>query len=332
MSLIITPRQFAHRAELYNQLSQLTAAGIGLLQALEMQRRSPPARSFREPLSRWIERLHQGSTFGEAVQSTGHWLPAFDAALLQAGERSGRLPACFKLLSNYYQERARLTRQILSDLAYPLFLFHFAIFIGPIPDLFKSGSVIPYLVQTLGVLLPIYVLVALLIYATQGQHGERWRALIETIMRGIPILGKARRNLALARLAAALEALITAGVSIVEAWELAATASGSPALRRAVVSWTPQVLAGQTPAEAASQSPEVPELFANMYHTGEVTGQLDDTLHRLHTLYQEEGTAQLRLIAEWTPKLIYFGIMLMIAYRVISFWSGYYGQNNDVMK
>jgi type II secretory pathway component PulF len=49
MSLTVTPGQLNQRAEFYHQLSQLTAAGIGLLQALGQLKRNPPARSYREP-------------------------------------------------------------------------------------------------------------------------------------------------------------------------------------------------------------------------------------------------------------------------------------------
>ena len=332
MSLLITPGQLNQRAEFYHQLGQLTAAGISLLQALAALQRAPPAASFRTPITHLLEQLAEGNSFTEALQGLGRWLPAFDVALLHAGEKSGRLPDCLNLLAKYYQERGRLLRQVISDLGYPLFLFHFAILIGPLPALVQSGSVPTYVLQTLGVFVPIYAVVILLIFAAQGRHGERWRSLIEKVLRPIPLCGAARQSLALARLAGALEALITAGVSIIEAWELAATASGSPALRRVVLAWKPEVLAGQTPSEAVNQSGAFPTLFANMYHTGEISGQLDQTLIRLRDLYQEEGSRKLRAIAAWTPKLIYFAIMLMIAWRVVSFWSNYYGMVNDAIK
>jgi len=302
------------------------AAGVGLAQALEHLRRNPPARSFREPLQRLITQLEQGHTFGEAMSRSGKWLPSFDLALLQAGEHSGRLEAVFKLLAGFYNDRARLTRQVISDLAYPMFLFHAAIFILPFAPFFLSGDWLTYLQQTFGVLLPIYTAVFLLMLACQGQRGETWRSWLESVFHWVPVLGKARRALALARLSAALEALISAGVTIIEAWELAAAASGSPALRRAVLAWKPRVLAGETPAEEVSACPQFPELFANLYHTGEVSGQLDETLRRLQTYYQEEGTRKLHALAQWTPRIIYFAVMLMIAYRIIQFWTGYFQQ------
>src|SRR5262245_44612453 len=116
MSLLVTPRQLSQSAELYQQLSQLTAACIGLPQAVQSQRRSPPARPFRAPLSLVTERLADGSTFYEALVTTGRWLPAFDGALLNAGERSGRLPDCFRLLAGHYENSAALVRKMISSL------------------------------------------------------------------------------------------------------------------------------------------------------------------------------------------------------------------------
>ena len=71
-------------------------------------------------------------------------------------------------------------------------------------------------------------------------------------------------------------------------------------------------------------SPRFPSLFANQYATGEVSGKLDETLHRLHEYYQEEGTRKLRVLAQWVPRLIYLLVALGIAYKVVQFWSGYF--------
>src|ERR1043166_2849389 len=154
--MLVTPRQLSRRAELYQQLSQLTAAGIGLPQAIELQQRAPACPSFREPLAVVSRELAQGATFHGALLSTGRWLPAFDAALLQAGEQSGRLPACFKLLAEHYENAAGLLQKMISSLLYPALLFHMAVFVGPLPEFFRSWNVAAYLARTLCVLLPVY--------------------------------------------------------------------------------------------------------------------------------------------------------------------------------
>jgi type II secretory pathway component PulF len=327
MALILTPAQFSRRATFYQQLASLTAAGLGLISALQQLERNPPAHSYRDPIRQILRELAGGSTLSESLRRLdSQWLPEFDIALLQAGEQSGRLDACFRLLADYYADRARIARQLIADLAYPAFLLHFAVFILPFSQFFLSGNWLRYLCQTLGVLLPIYALIGLVVYAAQGRHSEGWRALFERLLRPLPFLGVARRDLALGRLAAALEALLNAGVTIIEAWELAGAASGSPALRRAVLAWRPQVDGGRTPAETLHASPEFPELFANQYATGEISGQLDDTLRRLHGYYQEEGSRKLHALARWFPRAVYLVIVFLIAFFVLRSWTAYFRQ------
>lgn len=331
MPLFVTPRQLSQRAELYQQLGSLMTAGVPLIQSLQMLQRAPPGRWLLPSLNRLKSFLDQGMTLTEALRQLGSWMPTFDVALIQAGEHSGRLDACFKLLAGYYRERAQLGRTVLADLAYPAFVLHAAVFIFPFPQFFMSGNLAAYLAQTVGLLAPLYLLVFLLLYAAQGRHGESWRAGVEQALHPLPWLGKARRELALARLAAALEALVSAGLSITEGWALAAAASGSPALQRAVASWKPAWLEGQTPAETLRDDPAFPELFANLYSTGETVGQLDTTLARLHALYQEAASRKFHLLAEWLPRLLYLAVMLGIAYRIVTFYQGYFQGINQAI-
>jgi type II secretory pathway component PulF len=224
---------------------------------------------------------------------------------------------------------------VISQLIYPVGLIHFAVFIFLIVLPFAgsqfNASLTWLFVKAALVLAPLYGAVALAIYALQSKHGEQWRARLESLLRPIPLLGTARHYLALSRLAAALEALINAGVNIVDAWNLAATASGSPAFRRAVAAWKPQLAEGRTPAELVRDCPRFPETFANLYASGEVSGKLDETLRRLYAYYQEEGTLKLQAFATWTPRLIYFLVVLFIAYFIIQFWLGYFNQINNAM-
>jgi type II secretory pathway component PulF len=326
MALTFLPRHFSQRAQFYFQLEQLLGAGIGLSGALDQLKRHPPNAGYQKPLSHLRLQLDRGCLFAEALESLGTWVPAFDISLLRAGEESGRLEQCLHLLGVYYDDRARTARQVIADLLYPAFLFHFAIFILPFAEAFNTGNWALYLLQTFGVLVPLYALLAAGWYAAQSRHGEKWRALMESVISWVPILGSARRDLALGRLAAALEALLGAGVTIVEAWELAAKASGSVAIQRTVLAWRPRVDAGQTPAEVLADSGRFPEMFANQYQTGEISGRLEDTLGRLHRFYHDQGSRKLHLFAQWTPRAAYLIIVLLIAYRVVSFWANYFNQ------
>jgi protein transport protein HofC len=324
MSLVVTPGKLTQLAEFYHQLGTMLSAGVTLIQTLEQLYRAPPGRSFRAPVRNLLALLAQGSTFSEAIAQNRGWLPSFDMALIEAGEQSGRLDTCCRLLAEYYRQRAALARKLMAELAYPVFLLHAAIFILPtLHFIVLGGSLLSFLSRTFGLLLPIYLVVFLLILACQGSHGETWRAIIERLLHPIPLLGQARRQLALGRLAAALEALLNAGVNILHAWELAATASGSPALRRAVYAWRPHLEAGMTPAELLRSTAVFPEVFANLYHTGELSGTLDDTLRRLYVLYQEEGARKLKAVVEWTPRLAYLVMASVMVWQIITTFKGY---------
>jgi type IV pilus assembly protein PilC len=334
MPLIITPGQFSQRADFYHQLAQLTAAGIGVTGALEQLQRHPPAHSYRAPIQNFLGELAKGKTFSESL---GHdnWLPDFDLTLIEAGERSGRLDSCFRLLADYYNQRAAIAKQIISQMIYPAFLIHFAalIFLIVLPfaaSQFNASLSLLFAKAALA-LSPIYIVTAALIYASQSKHGEKWRASMEKTLNRVPLLGSARRSLALARLAMALEALISAGVNIVEAWEIAARASNSSALHHAVADWKSHFADGRTPAELVHSTSVFPEMFANLYNSGEVSGKLDETLRRLHVFYQEDGAYKLQIVAQWTPRVIYILVVLVIAYKIVQFYTGYFNQVSNVM-
>ncbi len=332
MPLFISPRQLNHRAHFYQQIGQLTAAGVPVVNALEMLVRNPPDAGYVAPIREMLAAISQGSTVTDALKRLGDWTPTFDIALIEAGERSGRLDAVCKLLASYYEDRARLLRQMISDTLYPAFLLHFAIFVFPFISLVRDGNLTSFVFKIVGSLVVIYGVIGALIYAAQDRRSLEWRAKLEKWLRAVPVLGSARQSLVLARLAAALEALISAGVNIIEAWDLASAASGSPAMQSAVRAWKPSVVAGLTPADAVKSCPLFPEMFQNLYSTGEVSGQLDDSLKNLHNYYQEDGTRKMHLLAQWLPRFIYLCIAGFVAFKVITFYLGYFNQLNEIMK
>ena len=328
-TIVFTPGQFSRRAELYRQLAQLTVAGLPIIKSLEQLECHPPSAGFRGPIRLMREEITAGSNFSEAIANSGKWVSPFDLSLIDAGERSGRLDVSFQTLADLYAERARMAKQMLSDLAYPVFLLHFAVLIFAFIRYVGTWKAMNGLVVIGGVLIPLYVLVAVIIYVSQSRHGEAWRTIYEKLLHPIPLLGSGRREMALARLSMALESLINAGVTIIEAWDLAATVSGSPALRRTVQRFLPDVRAGQTPSEAVTACGVFPSLFTGQYHAGEVSGKLDETLRRLHRYYQEEGSRKIHAVAQWTPRLIYLLVALGIAYYIVNFWMNYFQQINN---
>jgi type IV pilus assembly protein PilC len=126
-------------------------------------------------------------------------------------------------------------------------------------------------------------------------------------------------------LASTLEALISAGVGVIEAWQLAAEASGSAAIRQSVRHWLPRVEAGDAPSDHLSRSGVFPDVFSNLYATGEVSGQLDQELKHLHTYYEDSGSRRLERFALVTSLLVTLSVILTVAVWIVRFWMNYYG-------
>ncbi len=325
MGLITTPREYAGRAEMYHRLAQLLSAGFTIIRATHELVRTPPLRSFREPLNRIRLALENGMTFAEAAQNTGGWIPQLDLALLRVGEETGKLDLIFQVLARYYQERAMLSRTVIAEMIYPALLLHVAVLLLGFVQFVKSWNTAAYFAWMLTILIPLYLLTFFTVLVVQGKFGDKWRALVERFCKVIPGLGPVQQHLALARLALALEALVAGGYPILRAWTIAAEASGSFSIKRTVSSWQHKLESGETPAALVQQSPEFPELFANLYATGEMSGKLDEALQKLSEIYQEEGSRALRTFAKLAPRIIYILVVIWVAYHIVRFWVEYYG-------
>lgn len=323
MPLIVTPSELNRRADFYHQLQQLTSAGLGITRSLDQLQRNAPSPRYRQATQQLLGHIERGERLGQSMRAIPDWLPDFDVTLIESGEQSGRLDRCFRMLGDYYVQRAKIARRVIAALAYPGFLLHLLAFVAALVLFFWYPK---FCVLPLIGLFVLYVLVFLLIYATQNKHSEAWRSKVEFVLDKIPIMGKARRHLALGRLAAALEALISAGVSIIEAWQMAAKASGSVALQRLVDSWIPSLRAGKTPAEMIQESRMFPDIFTGQYVAGEVSGKLDETLERLRDYYQEDGSQKVQLLAQWIPIGIYLLILIGGGGFVIWFWVTYFNK------
>ena len=325
--MIFTPGQLNRRAELYHQLGSMITAGVPLIHALETTATNASLRSSGKTISAIVQHLQNGITFTDSMARVQGWMPEFDKALLSAGEQSGRLDSSFKLLANYYATRASIIRDTISRFVTTGATLHVFLFIFPLRLFIKCAmgimnnnysQCVPFIIEKIIVFGVLYSIGIFLIFASQGHRGERWRALVEFLMQMVPLLRTAQKYLVLSRLAAALEALVSSGVSIVKSWPMAAAASGSPHLKRQISTWDLKLEQGQTPAELVTDTHYFPEMFKNLYHSGEISGQLDDALGRLQKYYTEEGFRMLALFTKILTGTIYGLVVLLVAYSIIT--------------
>lgn len=351
---MVTPGQLNRRAQLFEQLAAMIAAGVPLTKALEMAARNRSTGIPQRILQELTQHLQEGHTFADAMQlvsgqkrvvsgggievslkpgKKAYALSEFDVALLSAGEESGRLDATFKMLARYYASRAKIINDTISGSIITIVTLHVFLIVFPIGFLteFVKGIMyndfskcLPFLIEKAVVFGLLYAGVGSLAFAGQGNRGAGWRALVESIFSIVPVLRIAVKDLALARLAMALETLTNAGVPVVRSWELASAACGSPRLKREVLKWTPQLEHGTTPADMVAQIKYFPDMFTQLYQSGEISGKMDDTLIHLRTFYEEEGFRKLTSFRYIVTYVVYFGIAITVGVFIIRFWLNYF--------
>jgi len=348
---MVTPGTLNRRAELYHQLGASIAAGMPLIKALEMASNNRALASSRGLIQELIQYMHDGHTLSDsflyaqgkipgqvevslAKKRHKFWMPDFDVALLSVGEETGRLDLIFKMLSAYYATRVKIIRDTIASLLLPAANLTVFLLVFPLGLLVlcaegiidgNYAQCLPFIIEKIIVYGLLYGTIFLLIYLCQGTHGESWRSRVESVTRMIPMLRTALKYLVLGRFASALESLVNAGVPVIRSWKLAARASGSPLLKREIEARVDELEIGLTPAEMTNQIAYFPEMFRNLYYTGEISGQIDDTLVRLRDYYEEEGFRILRLFSRIMSGIIYGVIAISIAIYILHFWITYYG-------
>jgi type II secretory pathway component PulF len=331
--MIFTIGQLKRRAELYHQLGAMIKAGVPLIQALQMAGNNASLRASQKTISALLGHMQNGLSFSDSMTRVQGWMPDYDKALLSAGELSGKLDAGFKQLAISHEMRAAIFQDVLVSFLRTFVTIHVYLLVFPLAYLIKFVmgimnnnyyDCIPFIRDKIVWFSGMYALIFFFIFACQGNRGEKWRAFLETIGQVLPIYRFAQKYLALARLSGTLEALVSTDMGIVKAWPTAAAASGSPELKWQVSKWGPQLESGHTPAELVSQTKYFPEMFKNLYHTGEVSGRLDESLNRLQIYFQEEGLRKLHAFIRLVNGILYTLLVARVLIAVAGFYIGYF--------
>ena len=97
------------------ELSLLLRSGVGVGDALSMLGGED---GYKDLLAGMAQRADEGAPLSECLR-TGGRIPAYVCGLVEVGEQTGRTEEALSALSQYYEQRARLDRQVRSALLYP---------------------------------------------------------------------------------------------------------------------------------------------------------------------------------------------------------------------
>ncbi|MBL4847618.1 MAG: type II secretion system F family protein [Planctomycetes bacterium] len=317
------------RAATYTQLAAMERAGLSLLKAIDhVCKQGGAGAVLLRPLA---ADLHRGQSFPEAIQAAPGFSP-LEVAVLSAGSTAGSMPECFQQLAKTYERRAAVKMAILGKLAYPTLLLHLAILLPNLSVIVTDGL----LAYGLAIAVPFGVIYGVIIGGVMGAKILRTSspALLDRILLSIPLVGAVARKSSLAYGFGALSLLYNNGVPVLTALETAATVTPN-----SVVAGVFQRCAdslrqdGSTVSAALSQeSHNLPSWAVELLSTGSVTGQLDEMLKNVTQRLDEEAEAGVTRLVMVLGGVVFAFAAMAVAYKVISFFSGYADMINGLSK
>lgn len=318
----------ANKHLFYTEMAKLLEAGFNIRKAAEVMENNQLPAAQLKLLKTLNAGLEAGETIAGAFSRDAKTVGKLEKSMIAAGERGGKLAPAFGHLAGYFGMVAAARREVIKGMVYPIIVLHLGVFVGTVPMAMMggeapAGEIAVDFFEAVGV---IYVAALVVFFA--------FRALlqkapvspgIDRAINCVPWIGKARRDMAMSRLCKVYHACLLAGISMVETVRVSADAAQSGQLlvagkRIVAVAEDGNALGPQFIAEEA-----FPKAFSRSYANGEVAGTLDKDMATWARLFQENAEGSMQAASLMIPKIMYFLIMGFVAWKIIGFFSGYYG-------
>ena len=121
----------------------------------------------------------------------------------------------------------------------------------------------------------------------------------------------------------ALRGLYAAGILLPEAHDRAIGTSPVAAIRSRLSQATPRLQQGEGFAKSLAAEGALGTESLELITVGETAGDLEDSLNRAAVRRREEFRRRFRRIAKVVGSVVYALAVLLVAYVVVSFYSGY---------
>jgi general secretion pathway protein F len=312
------------RTIFYHQLLLLAKTGIPASEAVALAGTSSPA-----PYRGWAGALADGCRRGQplAVGLRACGERPLVVALIDAGEKSGRLPDVCREIVDFYQLAVDLRRMVIGRSIYPMLLLHFAMVVLPFTQWLVSGWP-AWLMLAFPLAFWIGILLAVILFTLLRRTG---------LLAAIALLPGARgltMPLAVHNSLLVVNAGLEAGMLLPAALRLAAGSCGNAIISDRIRVQADAVERGRTPDLTATvQALDFPATYVALVRTGEIGGTLDEALRQAAAIARESFHSRVT----WTTRVIlgsvYFLVLLTVAAAILAvFYQIYHRPMMEVMQ
>lgn len=289
------------------QFAVLVGSGVPILQSLEAMAAGGRSPNIATAVRGVYEAVSRGRPLAEAMASYPGAFDRLYVNLVRAGEEGGVLDTVLNRLAEYIEKSVKLRGKVTGAMWYPAAIIAVAILvisgimIFVIPNFVKmfaqSGQELPVLTQFVVNASHFFsqywwlMLGAAVggIYAIRTYYEtEDGRKVIDKIMIDMPVMGTLIQRSAIARVSRTLSTLLSAGVRIMDALDIAGATAGNYVIEKAMIDAKDVVSRGRALAEPLSKVKYFPSMVTQMIAIGEQTGNIDSMLAKVADFYEDE--------------------------------------------
>ncbi len=321
------------------EMAALLKAGLPLLQALDILLERQRDEVFRRSLTTIREKVKSGVALSEAFRAEGPLYPPMLSASVAAGERSGALEGMLRRFVQYMKLTRALKKKAVAAAIYPILLAVMMVvliailMIKVIPqfqEFFTGLNVeLPFMTRALmaiadfvGANLLWFVLLAAgaWIALATWLRREGSAEVLDRLLLRIPYIGGLMRMYATSQLARTLSALLTGGLPLVNAMDVAAASVGNRAMAVGVLSATHHIREGKSLTTALESTGMVDNLALEMVKVGEQTGALGDMLTAVADFYDEELENRMAKAIAMVEPIMLVLMAIVVAGMLLAFY------------
>ncbi|MDO8542522.1 MAG: type II secretion system F family protein [Opitutaceae bacterium] len=273
------------------------------------------------------EQISEGASLSTAMARFPEVFDPSITNLIQAGEATGSLNDTLARLIAHLTEQRELRRQLLTALAYPIFMvvvafgviMFFLFFLLPrLQGLLTSlGGKMPTSTRLLIALSEfaihygVFVIIALIFAAIsfwRWRASESGRVTTDAWMLQLPLLGPFTVSRTVLAFSQTLSVLLENGITAAEALRMTEKQIENRIHRAAFTTATARVLEGEALSTALGRTGVFPDLVLDRLAVGENTGNVVPSLKQIAHAYQRQISAQLNTFT----KVVASGVLMLV--------------------
>ena len=293
------------------QLSTLQDAGLPILRSLRILEEQQKSGTFKRVVGYVADDIEGGSTLSEAMGRSPKSFDRLFVNMVAAGETGGVLDLILSRVADFMEKAQKLKSRVKSAMVYPIVVLTAAFgillalmtFVVPkfneVLTEMLEGEQMHVITRTVlaasawiaydfGWVILIGVPFAMVFLARVLRKFRTGRFVLDTVNLKLPVIGQLCSKIAVTRWTRTLGTLISAGVPILDAINVASETAGNEVFSKMLYNVNNSIRQGDTFAGPLRQSKTVDLIVSSMVSVGEETGDLDKMLMKIADNYDEQ--------------------------------------------